>query len=617
MVYAARTGGSMNAIQNLVRFDSSNKAARSDEVGVELQELYDDSASTIIATQLKKLGVGIAEIDNPIHANLLKEIVDKLACVYSTPPTRWLRKAGKRLSETDSTHKHAMQIIGRAQLDQVWARVDRIRALHRQVFLRVYPQDSVGSVVVRLFEPFNVIRRFTAGAGDDLSQDAELALCLCAGSRDQQIWEHWAREGDRWTMTIVNGNGVATGQPFEAGANPYSVLPITLVSDEYLGGRAWLPPRASRAAWQAAINAGFADLQSMAVNQAHSNSIWSLRPEHQIPGATGHNTAVKLDIEANEKVEYVTPNPQIGQCLTILAEYVRTWLASESLPTDLFSSTPSVATGAALRAREAGLQARRKELVGFAAADEAALWRTIVAVHNVHAVAGGRWDLPPIDELLELETEVAEPNPVVDPQQLQQTSAADLALGALSVIDYLQVRDGLTRAEAIEAFDRIQRDRIAYPVGAITAQDGPRAAGTDGQVDPSSVEAKMASGDHVGLAELMKTPSVVDAIGADGQPAAAPEAVNGGGVAEPVKAADTAMNGAQVTSAIQIVTLVAADDLPRESGVAMLIEFFSLSPEAAERVMGSVGKTFKPNAPEPPVGPPPGPPPLTAEPVQA
>lgn len=83
-----------------------------------------------------------------------------------------------------------------------------------------------------------------------------------------------------------------------------------------------------------------------------------------------------------------------------------------------------------------------------------------------------------------------------------------------------------------------------------------------------------------------------------------------------MKAADTAMNGAQVTSAIQIVTLVAAGELPRESGVAMLVEFFSLAPERAERVMGSVGKSFQPAKPEPQPGPPGGEP-LTALPAEA
>lgn len=62
--------------------------------------------------------------------------------------------------------------------------------------------------------------------------------------------------------------------------------------------------------------------------------------------------------------------------------------------------------------------------------------------------------------------------------------------------------------------------------------------------------------------------------------------------AGPEAASDTALNGAQVKSAQELVTSVAEKKLPRSSGVAMLVRFFNLSPEAAEEVMGDVGRTF-------------------------
>jgi len=61
-----------------------------------------------------------------------------------------------------------------------------------------------------------------------------------------------------------------------------------------------------------------------------------------------------------------------------------------------------------------------------------------------------------------------------------------------------------------------------------------------------------------------------------------------------VKAADTALNGAQVTAAQGIVTSVAAGELPRDTGVSMLVEFFTMDVARAERVMGSVGRGFVP-----------------------
>jgi hypothetical protein len=72
---------------------------------------------------------------------------------------------------------------------------------------------------------------------------------------------------------------------------------------------------------------------------------------------------------------------------------------------------------------------------------------------------------------------------------------------------------------------------------------------------------------------------------------------------EAVKVADTALNGAQVASAVDIVVKVAQKLLPRDAGVNMLREF-QLADDA-EAVMGSVGESFfaaAPPAPPPPFG---------------
>ena len=60
------------------------------------------------------------------------------------------------------------------------------------------------------------------------------------------------------------------------------------------------------------------------------------------------------------------------------------------------------------------------------------------------------------------------------------------------------------------------------------------------------------------------------------------------------KVADTALNGAQVTAAQGIVESVAAGALPRETGIEMLVQFFQIDKAAADRLMGTVGATFKP-----------------------
>jgi hypothetical protein len=69
---------------------------------------------------------------------------------------------------------------------------------------------------------------------------------------------------------------------------------------------------------------------------------------------------------------------------------------------------------------------------------------------------------------------------------------------------------------------------------------------------------------------------------------------------------DTALNGAQVTAASQILKDVTAGLLPRETGVEALTAFFPLDKQTADRIMGPAGDTFfaKEENPEPATVPP-------------
>lgn len=55
---------------------------------------------------------------------------------------------------------------------------------------------------------------------------------------------------------------------------------------------------------------------------------------------------------------------------------------------------------------------------------------------------------------------------------------------------------------------------------------------------------------------------------------------------------EVSLNGAQVTSMVQIVSQVAAGLLPRDSAIQMLMAAFPVSSEQAEKIMGDVGRGF-------------------------
>lgn len=90
----------------------------------------------------------------------------------------------------------------------------------------------------------------------------------------------------------------------------------------------------------------------------------------------------------------------------------------------------------------------------------------------------------------------------------------------------------------------------------------------------------------------------------DGKPQEGLEAAPGTGLpggAE--KVADTALNGAQLKEAREIILSVARGELPRDSGIGLLEVGYNLETAEAERMMASVGRGF--TASTPPPAPPP------------
>jgi hypothetical protein len=74
--------------------------------------------------------------------------------------------------------------------------------------------------------------------------------------------------------------------------------------------------------------------------------------------------------------------------------------------------------------------------------------------------------------------------------------------------------------------------------------------------------------------------------------AAPEESITAAAAATGQPASSVALNGAQVQAAQGIITSVAKGELPRATGVEMLVQFFNMTPEAADSLMGAVGGSF-------------------------
>jgi len=72
------------------------------------------------------------------------------------------------------------------------------------------------------------------------------------------------------------------------------------------------------------------------------------------------------------------------------------------------------------------------------------------------------------------------------------------------------------------------------------------------------------------------------------------------------KLADTAMNGAQISSLVDVLKTAASGDLPRDTVVALIKRGFNMDTATVEEIMGTIGKGWQPPSTEPSsaIGPP-------------
>lgn len=484
-------------LAGLLKIDEDAKGHEAVKTWSELQSYYDDESAHLTRRELQHLGVGLADNPNPLEANILRRIVDRLATVYDRSPTRWLVRDRKRLGETSEEHQAMVEAYLRAKVDLALRQVDRRRALSRQEVVRYYPSDHRQSVVLRLFGPNQIARDPDPQEPDCLEADRRFALKLAG-----EVYEYWERNVDGWRMLRVS----KSGEPLEVqpygdtdGISPMGdILPVQLIHDDYPGGKAWLNPRASRKSWTVAINAVANDLWNMVNHQAHSTRVFNTDdPNASLPEVSGPN--VTLKINSNDKITDITPNPKIKECQDFLEFILRTWSLSEDLPAEEFQPGRQVLTGAALKVLDRPLMARREAQIPLALEDERMGWRKFRAVHNLHASAWGR---PQLAADTDLEVEIAEVDYPADGQAAVLEEESELKTNQKSVIDLIARKRNMPRSKAIATYDRVVSDNAAFPFSTVDA--APPERGTVG----AQTEAILAVNDALALGKIARPTAV-------------------------------------------------------------------------------------------------------------
>lgn len=211
-------------------------------------------------------------------------------------------------------------------------------------------------------------------------------------------------------------------------------------------------------------------------------------------------------------------------------------------------TTAQVQSGEALRVRSRDFEARAKRFAEDCASYER---KALALVGNVLGLAPGFAH-------------------VQYPKRFVLGDPAELLSAALLVLQHLGDTMGT------EGFAETMRQAL----GAALAIDDARLAEL---VDEATAKLAARNADAAAVAAAANAPATTDTTGAV------------------ARAADSALNGAQVAAMVAIVEKVELRDIPRDSGAAIISRAFLVDPSGAEAILGSAGQGSRP--PSPPAAP--------------
>ena len=582
--------------------DRKWKPGQFDQDAIMLASLSENRGREITRAHLRQVGMGDPSWLRPLCVGTIPRLAESLSVLYRVPATRSLKtRAGDILPDDDEQARTFAEVARRMLLDSVWGLVDLRRNLVRQCVVSFFESHAQESVQARVHWPFEVFRCVTPSAADVIDQDEAIAIQILhhPSNESESLYQLWQHEEDgSWRCWIVNGAGAQTGvQPYgEEGRPPFDGLPMVLVTDTLAAGAAWLPIPESRLDFALNVNGLANDLAFIVKHQAHAIRVLTSPDPGGVPPPT-EDGPDRLQILPNgSDMKVLTQNPQISAINETIENELSQLCLSESLPADYFKKDRAVHTGPALKIAERDLESRRQRQAPLAVEAERRAFRKIRAIHNAYA---GGWGVGRLNEGLELVASFSRQWQPTDPRELQEVYFKDLAIGATSMVRYIQDRYNVDRTDAVDIYTQVQAERVQYPVlnaqnpGAMVGDVGPLPAlGEGGATD------KVAGAFNPDVASSVEGASVTDAVLNSGEavPAASPPSGAPSGEA-PAPAATPGSSAAtlevgKANAAVDIVVKVAKRELEREAGIGMLQVLFSLSPQEAERVMGAVGRAF-------------------------
>jgi hypothetical protein len=310
-------------------------------------------------------------------------------------------------------------------------------------------------------------------------------------------------------------------------------------------------------------------------------------PPHQAL-VVGPTRALELTNGATGSV--LSPSPQVMAAIELIDRDVKHCAMEHGIPPGSVSlEARAVASGVALQIEMRPLMEQRTDAIDYYRPSMRRIWRVAQVVHDTRigtsepALVGlkARWN-PGDVQLPESEDALVERLVLLASKGWVSDAEAVAKIRKIGIEEAEQVLAKMRTDRAARRPTEEEAMGVEPRRPSVAVPGGPDDEEPDAPVTPPS------------------EPPVPD-------PAAAPAGSKAAQVEAQAVDPASALNGAQVQALVEVVQAVARGELPRASGVEIIVASFPVTREAAEQIMGEVGKTFTPTAvdPQAPAIPPP------------
>ena len=567
---------------------SEENQQRKDEAFKRFECLKDQTAPYITAELEKQFSAKTVEEMSYAMSNIsfVRKVSEKLARVYSNGVTRTIEGSDEATKSLQSVAK----VLG---VDTTQKKTNRFLKVQRNLlaWVRPYPVDDKWSLKVEPMQPYlyDVVENFynrekplviilsdykkeqsgVTNKGDN--KDQKIADTPSDEKIEHIVW--WSRKYH--FTTDQHGQIISQGED-DQGVNPIGELPfINYALDQ--DGSFWAIGGNDLIDGHIMLNCMMTHINHIAVSQGYGQLVMSGSglPKEVITGPTKAILLEKEDPQApNADVKFINANPQLAELLKIFEAYVALLLTTNNLSTTGISanlqSGASVASGIALVIDKAESMEDVQDQAQIFHDNEPHMWRIIAKWLSVY---GSKQLL--VDELKDfklpekfsLNLKFGAQTPIMTEKEKLENIKLREELGINTMIELIKIDDpSLTDEQADAKLKKILEEKAKR---LMTEMD-----------ITSSTEKSDDTQDPMSAVEEVD-----------------PQTQRQGSNTEVKVETDFALNGAQITAVVDLVEKVAMGTLPREAAVNIISAGFNIDMALADKMLGSVGKGFKPQQP--------------------